>query len=112
MKAMLILIHLNVDARERALHKQDFTGVKVFVGFTGVNRIQAEDFKPESGSVRGAMFTSKDEFKQALSGVDAYCRKHNQVENGSNLCTSAFMLTLECTATWSSAEDILEENED
>lgn len=111
MKAMLILIHSTIDMREKAMHKNDFTDVQVFVGFSGVNRLSLEKFEPKSGTVRGAMFTDKETFKEALQSVDTVVKKMNN-DNGGCRCTSALEIEFKDAILGHAAEERLEQNED
>lgn len=102
--AAMILIFPSVDART----KQDMTDVKVFVGFTGVNKLATEKYDT-STAVRGALFFTSSEFREASDSITHVLNAEN-TRNNTSRCYAGLKIEIGDAVIWHEAEEHLDQN--
>lgn len=105
--AAMIVIFPSVDARTA----NDLKDAKVFVGFSGVNRLSLESYSPLV-PMRGALFFNAEDFREAESSVTKVLNGSN-VLNSTTQCVGVFKIEVNTDAVlWHDAEEFLNQNQE
>lgn len=105
--AVMIVIFPSADARTA----NDLKDAKVFVGFSGMNRLSLESYSPLV-PMRGALFFNAEDFREAESSVTKVLNGIN-TKNGTSQCVGALKFEMnEQAVIWHEAEEFLKQNQE